>query len=149
MSAVLKINRALDKELRSLGGVNSKEMIEARKAVARSWRRVLGSRGGGRPSSPGEAPRRQTGSLARSVRSGVVRDQGRVVVQWFTGALLEEGVNTSLPIRSGPRRRRGNKARRQMVIAARPSAQRAVDLVKDQLGGIVATVAGERLERAG
>lgn len=147
MSAVLKINRALEKELRSLGGVNSKEMIEARKAVARSWRRVLGTRGSGRPSAPGEAPRRQTGSLVKSVRSGVVRDQGRVVVQWFTGALLEEGVNTSLPIRS--RKRQSRNARRHLVIQARPSAQRAIELVRDQLGGIVATVAGERLERAG
>ena len=167
--AVVKINRALEKELRSLGGVNTPEMKEARKTVARSWRRVLSVRGGGvavqsarragskgrvqakggTPSAPGEPPRRQLGTLAKSVRAGVVGDKGRVVVQWYVGPLLEQGVNTSLPLRSGPRRRTGGVAKRRLTIAARPSAQRAIDGVKDLLGGIVAVNASERLYKAG
>jgi hypothetical protein len=38
-------------------------------------------------------------------------------------------------------------AKRKLQIAARPSAQRAIEAVKDQLGPVVATVAGKKLER--
>lgn len=168
-SVLLQVNRKLDKELRSLGGVNSTEMKEARKALARAWRRVLSVRGGGAavhfaarsgdkgrvqakggtPSAPGEPPRRQLGTLVKSVRAGVAGDQGRVVVQWFTAPLLEEGVNSALPLRSGKRRRRSDgKANRNLVIAARPSAQRAIAAAQDQLADIVAKAAEVRLYEA-
>jgi hypothetical protein len=39
---LVTVNRELEKELRSVGSVNSVEMKEARKTLARSWRRVLG-----------------------------------------------------------------------------------------------------------
>lgn len=147
--ALVQVNRRLERELRSLGGANSPEMREAAKVLKRSIRRVLSTRGGGQPSAPGQPPHRQSGRLAGSVRDGAVGPGRRVAVTWYTAPILEAGIDSSLPLRSGKRRRRpGGLARRQLKIAARPFLQRSLDAVRDQMPGVIATHMRDRLTEA-
>ena len=146
-STVKGITAGLNVQLKALGQANSIEMREAAKIMKRSFRTVLGQRGGGRPSAPGEAPRKQTGALARSVRDGVVGDVRRVAVTEYTAPILEGGINSALPLRSGKaRRRKAGKARRVLVIAARPFRQRAIDAVANEMADKFAELGVKRLE---
>ena len=145
-SQVRGITNTLNRELRAIGGADSAEMKGAAKLLKASFRRVLNVRGRGRPSAPGEAPRRQSGQLARSVTDGVVGDARRVAVAWFTAPILEGGIYSTLPLRSGKsRRRKGGKATRALAIAARPFRQRAIDAVKDHMADVIARLGEDRL----
>lgn len=83
-------------------------------------------------SAPGEAPRRVTGKLYKSVGSEVVGGIRRVGPASFVGRLLEEGVNTTIATTpSGrafsKRRRKSGKARRTLIIARRPFMEAALE----------------------
>jgi len=126
------VNRTAGKLLAQVSGAKSEPVSRAAGILAREIRKTLNQSGGGRPSAPGQPPRRQRGRLARSVRHGVVGAGRRVAATWFTAALLEEGVNTSRPTRSG-RRRRGGQARRQVRIAPRPFMARSLARAQAQM----------------
>lgn len=146
------INKNLEGLARDLGDANGDVLKSASVILARSWRKVLGVSGGGRAvqsirtrgkgtrgwlrvigatrSRPGEPPRKQTGQLQKAVAQGASRT-GRIVANLrFTAGMLEQGTKG------------------QRKIAARPSAQRALDAVIDQMAGVSARVAGELTEKA-
>lgn len=146
---------------RQLYGANSPELAEGAKVLRRSIVKVLSVRGGGRlatslrtrrriaiggtPSRAGEPPRRQAGNLVRSIIQGKVDEGRRIAAMWFTGPLLEQGVNTNLPIRSGRRRRTGGVAKRRLIIAPRPFMQRAIDAAAPSMVGVMATLGTDHL----
>ena len=150
-----------------LSGAKSPEIRAAAKALRKHVARVLNTSGGARvvpggpknkrkfraiggtPSRPGQPPRRQTGNLRKSVRQGPVATGRRIAVMWFTGQILEQGVDTSTTLRSGRRRRRGGVARRQMRIAARPFMARALANAQSEMVGVVASLGEARALRAG
>jgi hypothetical protein len=123
-------------------------MKEASKILARSIRRTLAVRGGGTPSRPGEPPRKQRGSLAKNVRTGVVGAERRVAATWFTAPILEGGIDSSLPLRSGKgRRRRSGQASRRIKIAPRPFMQRSLDAVQSEMVNVFVSEAQNRLDK--
>lgn len=152
-----------------LSGAKSPELLESAKLLRRSIVKTLSVAGGatvvrgrgrrlraigGTPSAPGEAPRKQTGTLAKSVLQGPIDTGRRVGPMWFTGRLLEAGVDTALPKRTErrkPRRtttRGTTNLRRRLVIARRPFMQAALDAVRDQMVGVVASLGETRAQRA-
>lgn len=147
-------NKGLRVELQDLSGARSPGLLKAAQVLRTHWRRVLSSAGGGRPSAAGEAPRKQSGKLARSVKQGLTETGRRVAVTWFTAPLLEGGVDTSLAPRPNKRGRsrsrqgryKGGNAR--LRIAPRPSANRALssaqtEMTEAMVGGIQAELAAE------
>src|SRR5690606_8612069 len=83
-SQLSTINKSLERELRAATGADSPAIRQAGNALARAMREQLGRAGGarrvslkskrvrGEPSAPGEAPRKQTGSLQKSIKNAVV-----------------------------------------------------------------------------
>ncbi|MGE0554345.1 MAG: hypothetical protein AB7R55_13035 [Gemmatimonadales bacterium] len=143
-SLSVKLTRAA----RRLGDADSAPVKAAAGALARGLRRVLRSSRGGAPSRPGQVPKLQTGALAKSVRQGV--DSGgyrRVAVTRYTAPILEAGVDTSLPPRSGKaRRRKAGQARRKLRIAARPFFRRGIDLAMPEMVDVFVSGTADQLE---
>lgn len=144
------LNGALRGALSDLGGAKSPEMMAMGRILRKSVARTLSVRGGGKPSAPGEAPRKQTGALARSVKMGVVGTGIRIGALRFTADFLESGVSATLGERKQSRRRgrsRGSmsKKKRNLRIAPRPYLQKALDAVQDQMVTEFANVAGARI----
>ena len=143
--------RYANKQLRTLTqdwtGAKGEEIAEAAKILRGGIARTLSVRGQGRRSQAGEAPKRQVGSLARAVRQGLVADGRRVGPIWFTGPLLEGGVNTSLPSR---RARRGKYAggKGTLVIQPRPFMARALESVRDQMTAVMVHLGLVRAEKS-
>ena len=129
------LNRHVEQSLRIHGGAYDEGLKASSVILARSVRKRLSVRGGGTPSRPGEPPRKQKGTLARSVSQGAAGAGRIVAVQRFTAAMLEQGVNTSLPARSGRKGKRGRKAARTLVIAARPFMDAALRAVEGEMAG--------------
>lgn len=159
-------SRGFEQVLQNLGGVRSPEMRAAGNLLRKSIRKVLSVKGGGTlvqslqtkrlravggiPSAPGQPPHQQTGRLARSVAMGPVGPALRIGAKWFTAPLLEEGVDTRIPVRrtskvfrrgqfTGRTRFRTRAARvrsGKLVIAraARPFMARGLAAVQDKMG---------------
>lgn len=127
------LNRRVEQSLRIHGGAYDEGLKASSVILAKSIRKILGVRGGGAPSRPGEAPRKQRGILAKSVSQGAAGAGRIVAVQRFTAAMLEQGVNTSLPVRSGRKGRPGGKAKRTLAIAARPFMATALRAVEGEM----------------
>jgi hypothetical protein len=127
------VNRRAALLLTRVSGANSEPVRRAAGELAKAIRKTLSQGGGGRPSAPGQPPRRQSGRLMRSVRHGAVGAGRRVAATRFTAPLLEAGVDTNAPPRAGRRRRRGGQARRRVRIAPRPFMARALDLARNKM----------------
>lgn len=138
-------NRGLRDHLATVGGAKSPEMIGEAIVLRNAWRKVLSVKGAGRPSSPGEAPRRQKGVLARSVAQGIVGTGRRVGLTRFTATILEEGADTRRPTASGRRR---SKARQGYQIRPRPSAARALEIARPDMGTTFAERSAARMPAA-
>lgn len=124
----------LQEVARDLYGARSQEIADAAKVLRRTIARVLSVRGApGNPSSPGEPPHRQEGQLSKSVAQGLVNDGRRVGVFAFYGLWQETGLVS-----------RG--AKHQLTLPPRPFMQRSIDLAKDEMVGVLATVGGKHLE---
>lgn len=136
MSVLTTFHRGVEAQLRSVGAVDSPELIKAATVLTRQIRRVLSVSGSGSPSAPGQAPRKQSGKLAKSVRQGVVGDHRRVAVTRFTAPILEAGVNSS-------KSRRGKT--RRLVIAARPFMQRGLAAAQSEMTAVLVKTAQDRL----
>lgn len=149
-----------------IAGANSPATLAASRVLMRAIRRQLAVKGavirqtfGGtqsrvETSSPGEAPRRQTGRLQRSVGSEVVGGVRRVGVARFVGRLLEEGVDSTTNVTPsgrtfGARRRKKQTARRRLIIAPRPFMERALQNAQPRMGdeAVTALQARERTLR--
>lgn len=151
ISGVLSdLTRQTTRNLQEISGARSPALLKAAQVLRTGWRRVLSVPGGGRASAPGDAPKRQTGKLARSVKQALTETGRKVAVTWFTAPMLEAGVDTALPTRAN---RRGKTRVRQgrykggakrLVIAPRPSAARA--LAASQTAMDDAMVGGIRAE---
>lgn len=102
---IVERSRAADAFLANIGGARSPEMAAAAKVLRREIRKELGRQGGGKPSKPGEPPRKQHGDLQKSVKEGVVGATRRVAVTDFTAPFLQFGVDTKAD-RANPRSRR-------------------------------------------
>lgn len=135
MGVVSTVNRRLLRELGTLGGVASPEMLAAAKALKRSLRKTLGVKGHGKPSAPGEPPRKQSGKTQKSVISGAVGTAQRVAVTRFTGPLQEFGVDTAVDARAGKVRSRRNLFTGQEREVLQESAERQRRRQRAQLRG--------------
>ena len=154
-----RVNRGLRDALGAVGGAKSPELIGAAVVLRKSVTRTLSTSGGGAaaqrigsrrlhavggvPSAPGSPPHAQTKRLARSVAQGPAGTGRRVAVLGFYGLFQEEGVDTSLPTRSG-RRRKGRRARHRLVLPKRPFMQRALDAVQSEMTDVVVARAAGR-----
>lgn len=150
--ATVQVNRRLERTLNELGGVRSPEMRAAGNTLAKSIRKTLSKQGGGKPSAPGQPPRRQTGALAKSVKAAPLGDVIRVAVLRFTAPFMEEGVQA---VKGETRRSRGRrnrsrvtKKKRSLTIAARPFMARALEAVKGQLLDVFVREGRKHLERS-
>jgi hypothetical protein len=123
---LLTVNRRLERELSEMGGARKPEMVETATAVKRSLRKVLGVKGNGKPSKPGEPPRKQSGGLQKSVVSGVVGAAQRVGLTKFTAPIQEFGLDTKAD-GATPRSRKslfGGAAREVKKASAQAHARR-------------------------
>lgn len=130
---------AIARDLRQLteqvSGARSAEIRRAAVVFRRSIKTVLSARRGGPPSRPGEVPKYQRGSLAKSAFQGLVETGRRVGASWFTAPLFEEGVNTMA------RRRSGHLYR--LVIQPRPFMNRALQLARPTMLYVVVQGGGD------
>lgn len=92
---LLEVNREAARVLKQLGRATSPEMIDGAKVLKRAIRRVLGVPGHGKPAPPGEPPRKQSGAMHKSVRSGVVGARQRVAVLDPAAPMQQFGVDTA------------------------------------------------------
>lgn len=155
-------NAGLRRGLADVGHVNSPELKRAAGTLASAIRRKLSVRGGGTvaftitsrnrrviggtPSSPGTPPHAQSQRLMKSVKHGPVGAARRVGVLAFYGAMQEQGVNTSLPIRSGRRRRGGGAAKRKLVLPRRPFMEAALEAAKPKMLAGISTALVDRAQ---
>jgi hypothetical protein len=171
-SAILTINTRLVRELSNLGGARTPEMTGAAKVLKKSLKKVLGIKGNGKPSKPGEPPRKQSGELEKSVVSGVVGAGQRVGLTSFVAPLLEFGVDTradgvaprsnrdlftreqreiSLPnvqklARKFHRRKAGNtKKVRHQKLDARPFVDKAIEAAEQKIVDVQVSAIRRRL----
>jgi hypothetical protein len=124
---LIERNKAAEQFLASVGGARSPEMAAAAKVLRREIRKELGRVGHGKPSAPGEPPRKQKGELQKSVKEGVVGIGRRVAVTDFTGPILQFGVDTKAD-RANPRSRRNlfsGQAREVLAASQRAFARKA------------------------
>lgn len=135
MGLVTTVNRGLIRELSKLGGVASPEMLAAARVLKRSLRKTLGMKGNGKPSAPGEPPRKQSGKTQKSVISGAVGAAQRVAVTRFTAPLLEFGVDTAIDARAGKVRSRRDLFTGQAREVLKQSAERQRRRQRAQLRG--------------
>jgi hypothetical protein len=118
-------------------GANDPASRGAARVLMRAIRKQLSRKAGKRGqkperSQPGEAPRKASGKLSRSVGTEVVGGIRRVGVARFVGRLLEEGVDTTVRVTPngrafGKRRRKAGTANRTLRIAPRPFMQKALE----------------------
>lgn len=154
MGVVLQINRASESYLNNLGASNSPEMRAAAQIYKKSLRKVLGIKGNGKPSKPGEPPRKQTGELQRSVKDGPVGDKRRVAVTDFTASLMEGGVDTktagdkplSRASRQAKSRRDARRAKTQkhVEIEPRPFMEQALNDAVNDMADVMVTAMQQR-----
>lgn len=123
--------RRASKYVADMSGANGPVVISASRVLVRSVRKKIAKKAaivrktfGGEEqrverSAPGEAPRRVSGRLYRSVTTEVVGGIRRIGPGRFTGRLLEEGVDTSTRTFEKRRRKKG-LARRTLRIERRP-----------------------------
>jgi hypothetical protein len=162
----VQISRALKavrKEMATISGAGTPEMKAAGRVLAVSIRKQLSVkapayagplRGSEKQkfasSPPGSPPFRRRGFLYKSVGTEVVGGVLRVGESYFTSRLLEEGVDASLPLRSGKLRKRpGGLGTRRIKIAARPFMQRAADDALPKMEGEYAVTLEKRIEGGG
>jgi hypothetical protein len=117
-------------------------MREIRKQLSK--RATPGADGKLTASNPGEAPRRRTGRLYKSVGQEVVGGIRRVGPASFKGRLLHEGVNTTVDVTpSGrsfdKRRRKSGKPRRTLIIEPRPFMDAALQQALPKMEGETVT----------
>lgn len=143
-NGIKQVTRKMNAALADIGGANSPELKAAAGTLAKSIRKVLSVSGGGtqassiktrrrrviggRPSTPGQPPHKQTGRLSRSVKHGPVGAGRRVGVLAFYAGFQEEGV---------PKRRLGR----------RPFMLVAYERVKDQMGDMMVIAMDPRLDK--
>lgn len=145
LSAAIKdLTTSTTRELQELSGARSPGLLKAAQVLRKGWRRVLSVAGAGKPSAPGDSPRKQSGRLARSVKQGLTETGRKVAVTWFTAPILEGGADTALPTRPsrrGRRRRQGRYAdgRKVLRIAPRPSASKALAASRAEMDQAMAT----------
>jgi hypothetical protein len=170
---LLTVNKRLERELREMGGSTKPEMVEAAALVKRGLRKVLGVKGKGKPSEPGEPPHTQSGRLRKSIVSGAVGAAQRVGLTAFTAPILEFGLDTkadgatprsrknlfsgaaksvkkasqqALARRQERRNAGGSKKVRHETIAARPFMQQALnDVGLDRLVDVQVNAIRRRL----
>jgi len=166
-----KANKALGAIMADVGGANTPELRESANVLRKHIRRQVskkatlaqgpvrpGAKMRGLPSAPGEAPRRQTGRLARSVGQEVVGGVRRVGTNYFVGRLLETGVDSSgeaRPTKTGKlrghsktakgRERRNNKIR----IEPRPFMEAAAKAAEEEMGDAFVVTLRRRTEGGG
>jgi hypothetical protein len=91
------VNKDLVKMTAVISGANSEPVKQAATVLQKNWRRILNVRGGGKPSSPGTPPRRQSGRLWKSIRQAVVDGVRRVGSGDFVAWMDEFGVDGRAP----------------------------------------------------
>lgn len=154
MGVFLQINRASEAYLNNLGASNSPEMRAAAQAYKKKIRKVLGIKGNGKPSKPGEPPRKQSGRLQQSVKDGPVGDKRRVAVTDFTASLMQDGVDTvskvdkpmSKPARRAKNRRDARRAKTQkkVEIERRPFMEQAFNEAQTDMGDVMVAAMQQR-----
>lgn len=153
---------------RDLYSADSPEITEGAKVLRKHIAKQLATKGGARivyniktrkprgiggtPSSPGSAPHRQTGRLMKSVIQGKVDTGRRIGVMWFTGPILEHGVDTATSPRFAKRGKttvkKTTNLRRRLVIKPRPFVMAGVKSAEPELVGVIVKVGGDHLEQA-
>jgi len=124
---------------RDISGADSEPVKAAAGVLQKEWRRLLGTKGGGKPSAPGAPPRRQSGRLWRSIRQAVVRGVRRVGSSDFRTWMLEYGVDSPpKPARlfknqKGKNKGRMTKPRKGHHMAPRPHARPALENAQQQM----------------
>lgn len=125
--ALSQSKRELDRIVREVSGADSEPVKQAAITLTRAWRRKLNVPGeDGQRSSPGEAPRKQTARLRKSIKTAVVEGIRRVGSGDFRARLFEFG---------------GYKDRSGEIEPPRPHAQVALEEVADQMTEVYVSAA--------
>lgn len=127
--------RELDKITREISGADSEPVKAAATVLAKEARRLLNVPGGrDSPSSPGEAPRRRTKKLRKSIGHAVVEGVRRVGSGSFEARLFEFG---------------GYKDRGGEPQPPRPFFRVALENVKDQMVDVMVSAAQQKIAKGG
>ena len=82
---------------RELSGADSEPVKKSAAVLLKEIRRLLSTPGGGKPSTPGSPPRKQSGRLRKSWRTAVVQGVRRVGSSDFRAWMTEFGTDQMAP----------------------------------------------------
>lgn len=91
------VNTDVARMTAEISGANSEPVKRAATVLQKEVRRLLNTRGGGKPSAPGSPPHRQSGRLWRSWRQAVVQGIRRVGSGDFRSWMAEFGTDREAP----------------------------------------------------
>lgn len=91
------VTKDVETMTRDISGADSEPVKAAATVLQKEWRRLLSNRGGGKPSSPGSPPAKQSGRLQRSIRTAVVQGVRRVGSSDFRSWMTEFGTDQAPP----------------------------------------------------
>jgi HK97 gp10 family phage protein len=91
------VTKDVEKLTREISGADSEPVKKAALVLRKEWRRLLGNSGGGKPSSPGAPPAKQSGRLQRSIKTAIVNGVRRIGTDDFRSWMTEFGTDQAPP----------------------------------------------------
>jgi HK97 gp10 family phage protein len=119
------VTKDVERVTRDISGADSDAVKAAATVLLKEVKRLIGTSGGGKPSSPGTPPARQSGKYYRSWRQAVVQGARRVGTSDFRSWMHEYGTDKAPP---------------------RPHARPALENVAGQMGEVLVTESQKNME---
>jgi hypothetical protein len=119
------VTRDVERATREISGADSEPVKAAATVLLKEVKRLIGNRGGGQPSQPGQPPARQSGRYFKSWRQAVVQGVRRVGTSDFRSWMQEYGTDKQAP---------------------RPHARPALENVAGKMGEVVVTASQKAVE---
>jgi hypothetical protein len=120
------VTKDVERVTRDISGADSEPVKAAATVLLKEVKRLIGTRGGGKPSSPGSPPARQSGKYYRSWRQAVVLGARRVGTSDFRSWMQEYGTDKAAP---------------------RPHARPALENVAGQMGEVIVSASQKAVEQ--
>jgi HK97 gp10 family phage protein len=119
------VTKDVERVTRDISGADSDAVKAAATVLLKEVKRLINVSGGGKPSSPGSPPARQSGKYYRSWRQRVVQGARRVGTGDFRGPMNEYGTQFHPP---------------------RPHARPALENVAGQMGEVLVSESQKAME---
>jgi HK97 gp10 family phage protein len=119
------VTKDVERVTRDISGADSDAVKAAATVLLKEVKRLIGTKGGGKPSAPGQPPARQSGRYFKSWRQAVVQGARRVGTADFRSWMQEYGTDKAAP---------------------RPHARPALENVAGQMGEVIVSESQKAME---